>query len=60
MGPQAPQLSPDLEGARALLASGDANVVPVIQRWPEDAETPVSAFLKLRAGEREGAPAFLL
>jgi anthranilate synthase component 1 len=56
MGPQAPQLSPDLEGARALLAAADANVVPVVQRWPEDAETPVSAFLKLRGD----APCFLL
>ena len=49
-----PQLTPDLEGARALAA--DANVIPIVHRWIEDAETPVSAFLKLRG---EG-PCFLL
>jgi anthranilate synthase component 1 len=49
-----PTLVPDLEGAREL--AGDATVIPVVHRWVEDAETPVSAFLKLRG---EG-PCFLL
>ena len=49
-----PTLVPDLEGARELAA--DASVIPVVHRWVEDAETPVSAFLKLRG---EG-PCFLL
>jgi len=35
-------------------------VVPVRARFVDDCETPVSAFLKLRAGEPEGAPCFLL
>ena len=51
-------LEPGLEEAREL-ASG-ANVVPVRARFVDDCETPVSAFLKLRAGEPEGAPCFLL
>src|ERR1044072_6236989 len=55
-----PQLrsEPSLEEARALAAEG--NVVPVRARFVDDCETPVSAFLKLRAGEPEGAPCFLL
>ena len=44
--------------ARELAAEG--NVVPVRARFVDDCETPVSAFLKLRAGEPEGAPCFLL
>ncbi len=36
------------------------NVVPVRARFVDDCETPVSAFLKLRAGEPEGSPCFLL
>jgi anthranilate synthase component 1 len=52
------RLEPSLEGARALAAEG--NVVPVCARLLDDCETPVSAFLKLRAGEPEGAPCFLL
>jgi len=49
---------PSLERARALAAEG--NVVPVRTRFVDDCETPVSAFLKLRAGEPEGSPCFLL
>jgi anthranilate synthase component I len=51
-------LEPSLEEARALAALG--NVVPVRARFVDDCETPVSAFLKLRAGEEPGAPCFLL
>jgi len=52
------RLEPSLEEARALAAQG--NVVPVRARFVDDCETPVSAFLKLRAGETPGAPCFLL
>ena len=52
------QLEPSLEEARELARRG--NVVPVRARLVDDCETPVSAFLKLRAGEPEGAPCFLL
>src|SRR5215207_9330105 len=52
------RLEPSLEQARALAAEG--NVVPVRARFVDDCETPVSAFLKLRAGEQPGAPCFLL
>jgi anthranilate synthase component 1 len=52
------RIEPSLEQARALAAEG--NVVPVRARFVDDCETPVSAFLKLRAGEPEGAPCFLL
>jgi anthranilate/para-aminobenzoate synthase component I len=52
------RLEPSLEEARELAREG--NVVPVRVRFVEDTETPVSAFLKLRAGEPEGAPCFLL
>jgi anthranilate synthase component 1 len=51
-------LEPSLERARELAREG--NVVPVRTRFVDDCETPVSAFLKLRAGEPEGAPCFLL
>jgi anthranilate synthase component 1 len=51
-------LEPSLEEARALAKQG--NVVPIRTRFVDDCETPVSAFLKLRAGEPEGAPCFLL
>src|SRR4051794_32526365 len=51
-----PSLEPSLERAREL--AGKANVVPVRFRFIDDCETPVSAFLKLRAAF-EG-PAFLL
>ena len=52
------RLEPSLERARELAREG--NVVPVRARFVDDCETPVSAFLKLRAGEPEGAPGFLL
>src|SRR4051812_18392457 len=52
------RLEPNLEEARELAREG--NVVPVRARLIDDCETPVSAFLKLRAGEPEGAPCFLL
>ena len=52
------RLEPSLEEARSLAAQG--NVVPVRTRFVDDCETPVSAFLKLRAGEAPGAPCFLL
>jgi anthranilate synthase component I len=52
------RLEPSLEEARELAEQG--NVVPVRTRLVDDCETPVSAFLKLRAGEPEGAPCFLL
>src|SRR3954452_22278554 len=52
------ELEPSLEQARELARRG--NVVPVRARLLDDCETPVSAFLKLRAGEPEGAPCFLL
>src|SRR6187455_143304 len=51
-------LEPSLDEARELAARG--NVVPVRARFVDDCETPVSAFLKLRAGEPEGAACFLL
>ncbi|UJA20492.1 anthranilate synthase component I family protein [Thermoleophilia bacterium SCSIO 60948] len=50
-----------LEEARALLdGEAGANVVPVVHRFVEDCETPVSAFLKLRASELGRGPAYLL
>jgi anthranilate synthase component 1 len=52
------RVEPSLEGAREL--AGEGNVVPVRARFVDDCETPVSAFLKLRAGEPEGSPCFLL
>jgi anthranilate synthase component 1 len=52
------RLEPSLEEARQLAAEG--NVVPVRARLIDDCETPVSAFLKLRAGEPQGSPCFLL
>jgi anthranilate synthase component I len=52
------RIEPSLDEARAL--AGEGNVVPVRTRFVDDCETPVSAFLKLRAGEPEGAPCFLL
>ncbi|HVQ60109.1 MAG TPA: anthranilate synthase component I [Solirubrobacterales bacterium] len=52
------RLEPSLERARELAREG--NVVPVRASFVDDCETPVSAFLKLRAGEPDGAPCFLL
>lgn len=51
-------LSPGLDEARALAARG--NVIPVVARLVDDCETPVSAFLKLTAGQGGRRPAFLL
>ena len=47
-------LGPTRERAEEL--ARDANVIPVVSRFIEDRETPVSAFLKLRGH----GPAFLL
>src|SRR5918996_4699078 len=52
------RLEPSLERARELAAEG--NVVPICTRFVDDCETPVSALLKLRAGEPDGSPCFLL
>ena len=52
------RLEPSLERARELAAQD--NVVPVRASFVDDCETPVSAFLKLRAGEPAGSPCFLL
>jgi anthranilate synthase component I len=49
-------LEPRLDRAREL--AGESNVIPVAYRFIDDCETPVSAFLKLRAAF--GGPAFLL
>jgi anthranilate synthase component 1 len=49
-------LEPDLERAREL--AREANVIPIAYRFVDDCETPVSAFLKLRAAFR--GPSFLL
>src|SRR6476660_9848793 len=51
-------LEPSLE--RALELAREGNVVPVPARFVDDCETPLSAFLKLRAAEPEGAPCFVL
>ena len=48
---------PELEQARALAA--EHNLIPLSHSFIEDCETPVSAFLKLRA-LAPGEPAFLL
>jgi anthranilate synthase component I len=50
------ELEPDLDRAREL--AREANVLPVSYRYVDDIETPVSAFLKLRAAM--DGPAFLL
>jgi anthranilate synthase component 1 len=52
------RIEPQLGEARELAAQG--NVVPLRASFVDDCETPVSAFLKLRAGEPDGAPCFLL
>ena len=56
--PLAGGLAPTLERAREL--AGEANVIPIAARIIDDCETPVSAFLKLRASELGKGPAFLL
>ncbi|HEX7609683.1 MAG TPA: anthranilate synthase component I, partial [Solirubrobacteraceae bacterium] len=53
----APALEPSLERAREL--SRDHNLIALRHSFIEDCETPVSAFLKLRA-LAPGGPAFLL
>jgi anthranilate synthase component I len=53
----APRVEPSLAEARALAQSH--NLIPLRHRFIEDCETPVSAFLKLRA-LAPGAPTFLL
>jgi anthranilate synthase component I len=52
-----PQIAPSLEQARTL--AGSHNLIPLSVTFVEDCETPVSAFLKLRALDPL-APAFLL
>jgi anthranilate synthase component I len=51
------RITPSLEEARALAA--EHNLIPLSVTFVEDCETPVSAFLKLRALDPLG-PAFLL
>jgi anthranilate synthase component I len=53
----APQLEPSLREARELAQKH--NLIPLRHSFIEDCETPVSAFLKLRA-LAPGEPAFLL
>jgi anthranilate synthase component 1 len=50
-------VAPSLEQAREL--AGSYNLIPLTVSFIEDCETPVSAFLKLRALDPD-APAFLL
>src|ERR1700676_4297199 len=50
-------IEPDLERAREL--APEHNLMPLSVTFVEDCETPVSAFLKLRA-LAPGEPAFLL
>ncbi len=49
--------SPSLATVRELAA--DHNLIPVFETFIDDCQTPVSAFLKLRAAQ-PGDPAFLL
>jgi anthranilate synthase component 1 len=53
-------VTPSLEEVREL--AGEYNLVPLRHSFIDDCETPVSAFLKLRAGATEAgdSPAFLL
>src|SRR5438445_7609512 len=53
----APAVTPSLERAREL--AGAHNLIPLSHSFIADCETPVSAFLKLRA-LAPGEPAFLL
>src|SRR3981081_900469 len=50
-------VQPSLQDARSL--AGEHNLIPLRHTFIEDCETPVSAFLKLRA-LAPGEPAFLL
>jgi anthranilate synthase component 1 len=56
-GGRAPAVAPSLDEARAL-ADGHS-LIPISHSFVEDCETPVSAFLKLRA-LAPGEPTFLL
>ncbi|WP_354697584.1 Anthranilate synthase component 1 [Paraconexibacter sp. AEG42_29] len=56
--PPPPAVTPSVDEVRALAA--DYNMVPLRHSFIDDCETPVSAFLKLRAAEESGTPAFLL
>jgi len=56
-GAEAANVTPGLEEVRSLARSHD--LIPLRYSFIEDCETPVSAFLKLRA-LAPGAPAFLL
>jgi anthranilate synthase component 1 len=56
-GPAEVTVTPSLEQAREL--AGSYNLIPLRYTFIEDCETPVSAFLKLRA-LAPGEPAFLL
>jgi len=51
------EITPSLDEARALAARH--NLIPLAVSFVEDCETPVSAYLKMRALDPEG-PAFLL
>ncbi|CAN5609734.1 anthranilate synthase component I [soil metagenome] len=51
-------IEPPVERVHELAAEG--NVVPLVHRFVDDCETPVSAFLKLRDSEIGSGPAFLL
>ena len=53
----APDCRPSLEEARVL--AGEHDLVPIRHTLIDDCETPVSAFLKLRAASGTGA-SFLL
>lgn len=55
--PAAADVTPSLDEVRAL--AGEYNLVPLRHSFIDDCETPVSAFLKLRAGG-DLQPAFLL
>ncbi|HEY2397595.1 MAG TPA: anthranilate synthase component I [Solirubrobacteraceae bacterium] len=56
-GTTSPAIVPGIEDARALAAAH--NLIPLRHTFIDDCETPVSAFLKLRA-LAPGEPAFLL
>jgi anthranilate synthase component 1 len=56
-GTTSPAIVPGIEEARALAAAH--NLIPLRHTFIDDCETPVSAFLKLRA-LAPGEPAFLL
>jgi anthranilate synthase component 1 len=51
-------IEPSLERARELSAQG--NTIPLVHRFVDDCETPVSAFLKLRESALGAGPSFLL